>query len=209
MTSTHQQLRRLRHRPEICLIYMIHNRMAHTTDILISHYRDASVFFKKGPQRIGSTYKKAVYKQYSNAAFTTGVAKQEWLGYLGPLLMVEEGDTLIVHLKNMASRPYSIHPHGLNYSKRAEGEELRTCWNSQSMVTLHWCLTACVSPQEPYTQMALVQRWSVTTQWLMVPWWRMNGPSQTVTAPHQRRATARPNSTTPTLTHRKTLTQDW
>lgn len=86
--------------------------------------RQAAVFLKSGPQRIGSTYKKAVYKQYSDATYRTEVIKPNWLGYLGPLLMAEEGDTLIVHLKNMATRPYSIHPHGLNYSKGNEGEEL-------------------------------------------------------------------------------------
>uniref|UniRef100_A0A3Q3VX61 ferroxidase n=1 Tax=Mola mola TaxID=94237 RepID=A0A3Q3VX61_MOLML len=90
-------------------------------NLTLEEDEEASVFFKKGPQRIGSTYKKAVYKQYSTATFRTEVAKQEWLGYLGPLLMAEQGDTVIIHLKNFASRPYSIHPHGLNYSKRAEG----------------------------------------------------------------------------------------
>uniref|UniRef100_A0A3Q2YA52 Hephaestin n=1 Tax=Hippocampus comes TaxID=109280 RepID=A0A3Q2YA52_HIPCM len=87
----------------------------------IQEDEEAAVFLKKGPQRIGSTYKKAVYKQYSDATYGTEVLKQAWLGYLGPLLMAEEGDTLIVHLKNAASRPYSIHPHGLNYSKGSEG----------------------------------------------------------------------------------------
>ncbi|XP_028443548.1 ceruloplasmin-like [Perca flavescens] len=82
---------------------------------------EAAVYLKRGPQRIGSTYKKAVYKQYSDATYRTEVIKPNWLGYLGPLLMAEEGDTLIVHLKNMATRPYSIHPHGLNYSKGNEG----------------------------------------------------------------------------------------
>ncbi|KAK5930483.1 hypothetical protein CgunFtcFv8_026712 [Champsocephalus gunnari] len=82
---------------------------------------EASVFLKKGPQRIGSTYKKAVYKQYTDSSYRTEVIKPDWLGYLGPLLMSEEGDTVIVHLKNIATRPYSIHPHGLNYSKGNEG----------------------------------------------------------------------------------------
>ncbi|XP_035508690.1 ceruloplasmin isoform X1 [Morone saxatilis] len=82
---------------------------------------EASVFLKKGPQRIGPTYKKAVYKQYSDATYRTEVTKPDWLGYLGPLLMAEQGDTLIIHLRNIASRPYSIHPHGLNYSKGNEG----------------------------------------------------------------------------------------
>lgn len=84
--------------------------------------REASVFLKRGPQRIGSTYKKAVYKQYTDATYRVEVTKSDWLGYLGPLLMAEEGDTVVVHLKNAASRPYSIHPHGLNYSKGNEGK---------------------------------------------------------------------------------------
>ncbi|KAM8875479.1 ceruloplasmin [Spinachia spinachia] len=82
---------------------------------------EASVFLKRGPQRIGSTYKKAVYKQYSDTTYRTEVTKASWLGYLGPLLMAEEGDTVIVQLKNTATRPYSIHSHGLNYSKGNEG----------------------------------------------------------------------------------------
>ncbi|KAM3619901.1 uncharacterized protein V6R79_015503 [Siganus canaliculatus] len=82
---------------------------------------EASVFLLKAPQRIGSTYKKAVYTQYSDATFRERVEKPEWLGYLGPLLKAEQGDTLVVHLKNSASRPYSIHPHGLKYSKSNEG----------------------------------------------------------------------------------------
>uniref|UniRef100_H3CCD3 ferroxidase n=1 Tax=Tetraodon nigroviridis TaxID=99883 RepID=H3CCD3_TETNG len=82
---------------------------------------EASVFLKKGPQRIGPIYKKAVYKQYSDATYRTEVEKPGWLGYLGPLIVAEEGDTVIIHLRNIASRPYSIHPHGQNYSKSSEG----------------------------------------------------------------------------------------
>ncbi|KAM9762984.1 ceruloplasmin [Menidia menidia] len=82
---------------------------------------DAAVFLVKGPQRIGSIYKKAVYKQYSDTTYRTEITKPEWLGYLGPLLMAEEGDTVIINLKNTATRPFSIHPHGLNYSKGNEG----------------------------------------------------------------------------------------
>lgn len=88
--------------------------------------REAAVFLKRGPQRIGSIYKKAVYKQYSSATYRTEVTKPNWLGYLGPLLMAEQGDSVVIHLRNIASRPYSIHPHGLNYSKGNEGEGLLT-----------------------------------------------------------------------------------
>lgn len=98
--------------------------VSHSLSLPGSLCREASVFLKRGPQRIGPIYKKAVYKQYSDATYRTEVVKADWLGYLGPLLMAEQGDTVIVHLKNTASRPYSIHPHGLNYSKGNEGEEL-------------------------------------------------------------------------------------
>lgn len=95
------------------------NSLSHCLDLC----SEAKVFLVKGPQRIGSIYMKAVYKQYSDATFRTEVMKPDWLGFLGPLMMAEEGDTLVVHLKNTASRPYSLHPHGLHYSKRNEGEE--------------------------------------------------------------------------------------
>ncbi|NXT96196.1 FA5V protein, partial [Anhinga rufa] len=42
-------------------------------------------------------------------------------GLLGPTLRAEVGDTLVVHLKNMADKPVSIHPQGIVYNKNAEG----------------------------------------------------------------------------------------
>lgn len=67
------------------------------------------------------------------------------MGYLGPLLMTEEGDTMIIHLRNAASRPYSIHPHGLNYSKSSEGDDFMTWYRNQWMDSLHRYVTSCVS----------------------------------------------------------------
>ena len=37
------------------------------------------------------------------------------LGILGPFIRAEEGDEIIVVAKNMASKSYSISPHGLLY----------------------------------------------------------------------------------------------
>ncbi|NWW93765.1 FA5V protein, partial [Rhynochetos jubatus] len=42
-------------------------------------------------------------------------------GLLGPTLRAEVGDTLVVHLRNMADKPVSIHPQGIVYSKNAKG----------------------------------------------------------------------------------------
>lgn len=66
-------------------------------------------------------YKKAVYIEYTNDTFTTEKHKPEWLGFLGPVIRAEVGDDVIVHLKNFASRNYSIHPHGVLYKKDSEG----------------------------------------------------------------------------------------
>uniref|UniRef100_A0A8B9J8L0 ferroxidase n=1 Tax=Astyanax mexicanus TaxID=7994 RepID=A0A8B9J8L0_ASTMX len=84
-------------------------------------FRHARMFLEKGEQRIGRVYKKAVYLQYTDATFRQEIEKPKWMGYLGPLITAEEGDTVVVHLKNMASQPYSIHPHGMSYNKSNEG----------------------------------------------------------------------------------------
>lgn len=67
-------------------------------------------------------YKKAIYTEYTDASFTQRLPKPEWLGYLGPVLKGEVGDVLVVHLRNFASRPYSVHPHGVFYEKDSEGK---------------------------------------------------------------------------------------
>lgn len=81
----------------------------------------ASVFLSNGPTRIGSVYKKAVYRQYTDASYNTEISKPDWLGFLGPILRAEVDDVMVVHMKNFASRPYSLHPHGVFYKKDSEG----------------------------------------------------------------------------------------
>ncbi|XP_022810543.1 hephaestin-like protein [Stylophora pistillata] len=48
---------------------------------------------------------------------------EKHLGVLGPMLHAEVGDTIEVTFKNMARRNYSMHPHGLYYTKRNEGSD--------------------------------------------------------------------------------------
>src|SRR5437763_2671950 len=89
----------------------------------IYHFEDDPA--SKGTLDPNSTkYKKALFRQYTNATFATLKARSEdWvhLGILGPLLRAEVGDTIKVVFKNNASRPYSIHPHGVYYAKDCEG----------------------------------------------------------------------------------------
>ncbi|XP_054852244.1 hephaestin isoform X3 [Eublepharis macularius] len=83
----------------------------------------ASNFLQPAKNRIGSIYKKSVYKQYVDSTYTTEVPKPTWLGFLGPIIQAEVGDTIRVHLKNFATRPFTVHPHGVFYEKDSEGSQ--------------------------------------------------------------------------------------
>jgi FtsP/CotA-like multicopper oxidase with cupredoxin domain len=73
---------------------------------------------------IGSLYRKAIYREYTDATFQTLKPRRPsdaYLGILGPIIHAEVGDVIKVVFKNQASRPYSIHPHGVFYAKSSEG----------------------------------------------------------------------------------------
>jgi hephaestin len=77
-----------------------------------------------GPHRIGTTYRKALYREYTDETFTKLKPKApEWehTGMLGPILRAEVGDTIRVVFKNNATHPFSMHPHGVFYEKHSEG----------------------------------------------------------------------------------------
>ena len=85
---------------------------------------DENVFVASGRDRIGKVYRKALYREYTNAAFTTRKAippKWAHLGTLGPVIRAEVGDTIVVHFKNKTRFPVSVHPHGVFYEKDSEG----------------------------------------------------------------------------------------
>ncbi|XP_043857785.1 coagulation factor V isoform X3 [Dromiciops gliroides] len=66
------------------------------------------------------TFKKMVYREYE-AGFTKEKPRSNISGLLGPTLFAEVGDTLKVHFKNMAKKPLTIHPQGIEYNKLSEG----------------------------------------------------------------------------------------
>ncbi|ELK23585.1 Ceruloplasmin [Myotis davidii] len=81
----------------------------------------SNIYLQNGTDRIGRVYKKALYLQYTDGTFMTAIEKPAWLGFLGPIIKAETGDTVYVHLKNFASRPYTFHSHGIIYYKEHEG----------------------------------------------------------------------------------------
>ncbi|XP_074612928.1 hephaestin-like protein isoform X1 [Acropora palmata] len=88
----------------------------------------ASRYTIPGPHYIGRRNKKAVYREYTDSTFTKQKQRskdEEYLGILGPLIKAEMGDIIEVVFKNLASRQYSIHPHGLFYRKQDEGSQYK------------------------------------------------------------------------------------
>ena len=86
----------------------------------------AKGYTEPGPHQIGRVYKKAIYREYTDASFSTlkvRAPEEQYLGLLGPILRGEVGDTIKVVFRNHASHPYSMHPHGVLYRKDSEGAD--------------------------------------------------------------------------------------
>ncbi|MBO3752188.1 multicopper oxidase domain-containing protein [Streptosporangiaceae bacterium NEAU-GS5] len=80
-----------------------------------------NTYVKPGPDRIGSKYKKCLYRGYTDAGFRTLASTDPTLGFLGPVIRAQVGDQLVVVFRNTCPFPASIHPHGVFYAKNAEG----------------------------------------------------------------------------------------
>lgn len=77
-----------------------------------------------GPLRLGSSYRKAIYREYTDSTFSNLAVRSrddEHLGILGPTLYAEVGDVFEIHFRNAASFNFSVHPHSVLYTKDAEG----------------------------------------------------------------------------------------
>ncbi|XP_029980575.1 coagulation factor V [Sphaeramia orbicularis] len=107
--------------------------------------------------RFGSTYKKVVFREYEKG-FRQAKTHPSNLGLLGPTLRAEEGETLVVTFRNMATGVYSIHPHGIAYGKQSEGanyfdntsqkEKEDDVVRPNSEHVYYWEVTSDVAPQK-------------------------------------------------------------
>jgi manganese oxidase len=85
---------------------------------------DENLFMEPLKTGIGRKVKKAIYQEYTDGTFTKIKPRmQEWehLGFMGPLIRAEVGDTIRVVFKNNAQFPASMHPHNVAYEKSSEG----------------------------------------------------------------------------------------
>ncbi len=95
-------------------------------DVMMNQKFDGygKVFTEHANNRIGCTYKKAVFHEYTDDSFTTPKPRPAALahmGLLGPVIRAEVGDTIKVYFYNKTSFPFSIHPHGVAYDRDSEG----------------------------------------------------------------------------------------
>jgi FtsP/CotA-like multicopper oxidase with cupredoxin domain len=95
-------------------------------DVMMEREFDSygKAFTEHTPTRIGRTYRKAVFHEYTDATFSTKKPRPvdlAHMGLLGPVIRAEVGDTIKVVLRNNTSFPVSLHPHGVAYERDSEG----------------------------------------------------------------------------------------
>ena len=76
------------------------------------------------PMQLGWSFRKAIYREYTDASFRhlkPRLPADAYLGLLGPVIHAEVGDTVLIVFKNNARFPLTVHAHGLLYAKASEG----------------------------------------------------------------------------------------
>lgn len=94
-------------------------------DQVMGHAIDTTVFaIVNGPAIAPRKFQKAIYREYTDSTFRTLKARPaawDHLGILGPVLRAQVGDTIRVVFRNNARYAFSVHPHGVFYTKSSEG----------------------------------------------------------------------------------------
>ena len=98
------------------------HKMDHMTGMPFD--KSTLMWVEKSKDRIGQVYRKAIYREYTDATFQTlkpRPAAEEHMGILGPVIRAEVGDTIRILFRNHATQFYGMHPHGVFYAKDSEG----------------------------------------------------------------------------------------
>jgi FtsP/CotA-like multicopper oxidase with cupredoxin domain len=81
-------------------------------------------FVEAQAHSVGKVALTALYREYTDSTFKQIKPRPPaWahLGFLGPLLRAEVGDTIRIVFRNNTRFPVTMHPHGLLYAKDSEG----------------------------------------------------------------------------------------
>ena len=99
--------------------------------------------FPIGSAQLGWTYHKIVYREYTDATFTTQVkapATERYMGLVGPTIHAEVGDTVVIVFRNLARLPLDIAPNGVDSYPRPAAV------NPSTTRTFRWPITATDGP---------------------------------------------------------------
>ncbi|XP_061091962.1 coagulation factor VIII [Conger conger] len=102
---------------------------------------------RRGMRKYFPEYKKAVFRAYIDKDFNYPAARgelEEHLGIMGPVIQAEVNDLVIVTFKNLASRPYSFHLHGVY--DRSQGAEDGEAVQPNEVRVYKWKITRRQGP---------------------------------------------------------------
>uniref|UniRef100_A0A8C5M8P0 ferroxidase n=1 Tax=Leptobrachium leishanense TaxID=445787 RepID=A0A8C5M8P0_9ANUR len=126
---------------------------------------ESELYFIRNDTRIGGTFKKAVYVEYTDATFTKRkerLPEEEHLGILGPIILAEVGDTVKVTFRNNASYPFNIQAHGVKSKKETSTASHRSRNTAKGRRTYECAYV--VSPGKTYTYNWYIQETSGPTE---------------------------------------------
>ncbi|WAR20405.1 HEPH-like protein [Mya arenaria] len=92
-----------------------------TGESLLNPNSSSYLYIRGGPNFVGTIYRKAIYRKFTDVTFSQIVPQRESLGILGPYIRGNVGDTIEVFFKNMASFPFNLVPRNLPF---ADGSEI-------------------------------------------------------------------------------------
>lgn len=75
----------------------------------------------KQTDKSDAVFRKAIYRGYTDQSFSTRKSVTSQQGFLGPILRASVGETVKIHLKNNAKRPFSFYTDGLKVHKNITG----------------------------------------------------------------------------------------
>ncbi|XP_041114974.1 coagulation factor V [Polyodon spathula] len=87
-------------------------------------YKGSRRFEEISTDKRNTQFKKVVFRKYLDSSFSKPDIRgevDEFLGILGPLIKAEIDDNIVVVFRNLASREYSLHAHGVSFGKSMEG----------------------------------------------------------------------------------------
>ncbi|WAR20239.1 LOW QUALITY PROTEIN: HEPH-like protein [Mya arenaria] len=76
----------------------------------------SSIYVRNRSDFVGTIYTKTVFREFTDNTFTQMKPHPENLGVIGPFIRGNVGDTIEIHLKNMATFPLNIVPKNLPFA---------------------------------------------------------------------------------------------